>query len=262
MGLSLSETDIVNVLHKALIPVKELLIPLLFCITGMMADLTAAGPLILFALLYTVLISLGKILGCGLPAIPFGFNLKGAARIGVGMLPRQEVALIVAGIALSNGLIESDLMGAIVIMVLATAVATPPMLAGLFKHGSGLRRPSLDQEADTRMIRIPLPARDLALFISERLIGMFRSEGFHVFDLPVDGKAWDLRKSSRVVTISVEENDILITAGGDSLDYARLIFMETLTGIRKILGDFESLGEYSLRDLLFRHIEPLAPEIP
>jgi len=251
MGLSLSETDIVNVIHKALIPVREFFVPLLFCVTGMLANLAGVGSLLPFALLYTVLISIGKLVGCGLPAIPFGFNLRGAARIGVGMVPRQEVGLIVAGIAFGNGLIGSQMMGAVVVMILVTAVATPPVLAVLFKGGSGLRRPAPDQSTDTRMIRIPLPARDLALFIAEKLVDMFRHEGFHVFDMPVRAKAWDLRKGSRVVTIAVEENSILIMAGGDSLDYARLVFLETITGIRKVLGDFDSLGEHSIRHLLY-----------
>lgn len=251
MGLSLSETDIVNVLHKALLPVKELLVPLLFCVTGMMANLAGAGSLLPFALLYTVLVSVGKVVGCGLPSIPFGFNLRGAARIGVGMLPRQEVGLIVAAIALNSGLIGSEMMGAIIVMVLITAIVTPPLLSGLFRHGSGLRREAADHLSETRRIRIPLPARDLAIFIAERLVGEFRSEGFHVFDLPVKGKAWDLRMGSRVITVSVETSNIFITAGGESLDYARLVFLETLTDIRKVLGEFESLGASSMRKLLY-----------
>jgi Kef-type K+ transport system membrane component KefB len=251
MGLSLSETDIVNVIHKALIPVREFFVPLLFCVTGMLANLAGVGSLLPFALLYTVLISIGKLVGCGLPAIPFGFNFRGAARIGVGMVPRQEVGLIVAGIAFGNGLIGSQMMGAVVVMILVTAIATPPILAALFKGGSGLRRPAPDLSTDTRMIRIPLPARDLAIFMAERLVDMFRREGFHVFDMPVRTKAWDLRKDSRVVTVAVEGSSILLMAGGDSLDYARLVFLETITGIRKVLGDFDSLGGQSIRHLLF-----------
>jgi Kef-type K+ transport system membrane component KefB len=260
MGLSLSETDIVNVIHKALIPVREFFVPLLFCVTGMLANLAGVGSLLPFALLYTVLISIGKLVGCGLPAIPFGFNLRGAARIGVGMVPRQEVGLIVAGIAFGNGLIGSQMMGAVVVMILVTAVTTPPVLATLFKGGSGLRRPAPDLSTDTRMIRIPLPARDLAIFIAEMLVDMFRREGFHVFDMPVRAKAWDLRKGSRVVTVAVEGDSILIMAGGDSLDYARLVFLETITGIRKVLGDFDSLGEHSIRHMLYAREEPRTQE--
>jgi Kef-type K+ transport system membrane component KefB len=260
MGLSLSETDIVFVIHKALIPVKEFFVPLLFCVTGMLANLAGVGSLLPFAILYTILISLGKIVGCGLPAIPFGFNLRGAARIGVGMVPRQEVGLIVAGIAFVNGLIGSQMMGAVVVMILATAIATPPLLAVLFRSGSGLRRPARDQVSNTQRIRIPLPAHDFALFFAEQMVEMFHSEGFHVFDLPVTSKVWDLRKGSKVVTVAVEEGNILIMAEGDSLDYARLVFLETITVIKKVVENFDSLGECSIRHLLFGKEDPRTKE--
>jgi Kef-type K+ transport system membrane component KefB len=251
MGLSLSETDIVNVIHKSLLPIRELLVPMLFCVTGMMANFEGIGSIIPFAILYTVLISAGKILGCGIPSLPFGFNVRGACRIGVGMVPRQEVGLIVAGIALTNGLIGSDIMGAIVIMVLVTAVATPPALSMLFRGGSGMRRPVDESGDSTSRLRIPLPAHDLAVLMAENLVETFRSEGFHVFDLPIRRKSWDLRRDSKVITISIDGDDIILVTGRDNLEYTRLAFMETLTRLRNVMSEFEAMGRESIRGLLY-----------
>ena len=41
--------------------------------------------------------------GSGFPALFVGFTKKGSYRIALGMLPRGEVALIIAGIGLSAG---------------------------------------------------------------------------------------------------------------------------------------------------------------
>ena len=52
-----------------------------------------------------------------------GFNLKGALRIGAGMVPRGEVALIVAGIGVTNGLLDGGLFGVAIMMTLLTTLS-------------------------------------------------------------------------------------------------------------------------------------------
>src|SRR3546814_9883053 len=49
-----------------------------------------------------ILAILGKMIGCGIAGLACGFNRLGAFRIGIGMIPRGEVALIVAGYALRS----------------------------------------------------------------------------------------------------------------------------------------------------------------
>ncbi len=252
MGLSLSETDIVHVLHNALEPVRELLVPVLFCVTGMMADLSGIGPVIIFGLVYTIMTGFGKVVGCGLPSIPFGFNFRGAMRIGVSMLPRQEVALIAAGLALSKGLIGTQEMGVVIIMMVATTVATPPLLAGLYRGGPGLKRKLAPLLAEPMTLRIPLPAEDLAVFITEHAVEIFRAEGFYIFRLPVKGRAWDIRREERIVSLGIESNDIVITAAGcESMEYARQVFSETISDLKRVLGEFEATGDKPILRLLY-----------
>ena len=74
-----------------------------------------------------------------------GFNLRGSARVGVGMMPRGEVALIIAGIGLSQGIIAQNLFGVSIMMTVITTLLAPIILIPLIKvEGSGLRCPETD----------------------------------------------------------------------------------------------------------------------
>ena len=73
-----------------------------------------------------------KVFGSGVPAMGLGFNTLGSARIGFGMLPRGEVALIIAGIGLSKGVIGGELFGVTVFMTIVTTLMAPLVLQPLF----------------------------------------------------------------------------------------------------------------------------------
>ncbi|MFW5729457.1 MAG: cation:proton antiporter, partial [Spirochaetota bacterium] len=85
-GLSLSQTDIAHQLRERLAGLYDFLVPVFFCVMGMLVDFSAFAPLFWFGLLYTAMAIVGKLVGCGVPALFTGFNLKGALRIGLGML--------------------------------------------------------------------------------------------------------------------------------------------------------------------------------
>ena len=52
------------------------------------------------------------------------------------MISRGEVGLIVAGYGLANGLIGRQVFSAVVVMVLATTMVTPPLLRLTFPRRS------------------------------------------------------------------------------------------------------------------------------
>ena len=80
-----------------------------------------------------------------MPALFVGFNRRGATRIALGMLPRGEVALIIAGIGLTSGVIGKDIFGVAIVMTIFTTVLAPVLLIRAFRGGSGLK---IDDEAD------------------------------------------------------------------------------------------------------------------
>ncbi|PKL05885.1 MAG: sodium:proton exchanger, partial [Spirochaetae bacterium HGW-Spirochaetae-9] len=113
VGISLSKTEIAFLIQDKTKPLYDFFVPIFFAIMGMLVDVRQIlNPVVLgFGLAYTVTAVLAKVLGCGLPALFLGFNPRGAARIGIGMVPRGEVALIVAGIGLSGGILDPSISG-------------------------------------------------------------------------------------------------------------------------------------------------------
>ena len=63
-----------------------------------MVDLSAIStPVLVFGIVLSLTATLDKLIGSGIPAFFSGFNRIGSLRIGVGMIPRGEIALIIAG---------------------------------------------------------------------------------------------------------------------------------------------------------------------
>lgn len=78
-----------------------------------------------FILALTGVAILTKVLGCGLTAKLGGMNLKDSLIIGVGMMPRGEIAMIIALIGFSKEIILQDTYAALVLMSLLTTLIPP-----------------------------------------------------------------------------------------------------------------------------------------
>jgi Kef-type K+ transport system membrane component KefB len=151
VGLALSGTDAAHALETQLTAVYHILAPVFFVVIGMMVDVSAMGQSLAFGIVLTLLAIVSKTVGGGLPSLLFGFNWLGAVRIGIGMLPRGEVALIVAGIGLTRGIIGQDLFGVSILMTLVTTMMAPPLLLPAFARGGSGRRARVsvaDEEND------------------------------------------------------------------------------------------------------------------
>lgn len=143
IGLALAETDLKHRIEEPMSMVSQFLVPVFFVVVGMQVDVPAIlkGAL-LFGVVLSILAIAGKIIGAGAPAMLVGFNPKGSLRISFGMVPRGEVALIIAGIGLASGAIDSELFGVVILMTIVTTIVAPILLVPAFKGGgSGLRRP-------------------------------------------------------------------------------------------------------------------------
>ena len=115
--------------------ISELLFtPVFFISIGMDIDLVAALQAFGVGSLLIVFGSVGKILGCGLGARVSGFNSVQSLQIGVGMIPRAEVAIIVANLGLQMTILSEADMAAAILMVLVTTLITPSMLKWTFNR--------------------------------------------------------------------------------------------------------------------------------
>lgn len=123
-------------LNELLVPVTTFLVPIFFVLMGMKVELRVFGQLNLlgFAVALTIAAIIGKQV-CSLALAERGLN---RLAVGVGMIPRGEVGLIVAGIGATLMLpdaagtmapvVSSATFGAVVIMVIVTTLVTPPLL--------------------------------------------------------------------------------------------------------------------------------------
>jgi len=100
-----------------------------FVSLGVLVDLSAfTTDMMLFLLALTTVAIASKLLGCSVPAKLMGMTNKDSIAIGVGMVPRGEIAMVVALLALNSGAIGQAAYIAMVLMSLLTAVFTPLVL--------------------------------------------------------------------------------------------------------------------------------------
>lgn len=107
-------------------------IPVFFINIGLQAHAEGllAAPLFTVALVALAIIT--KVVGGGLGARLGGFASRPALQIGVGMISRGEVALVLAGAGLANGLLDANVFSILVVVTLATTLVTPPLLRLVF----------------------------------------------------------------------------------------------------------------------------------
>jgi Kef-type K+ transport system membrane component KefB len=100
-----------------------------FVSLGVIMDLsTFSWSALWVTLAISVVAILTKLIGCGVPARLMGLNTKDSVTIGIGMVPRGEVAMIVALIGLNHGLIGQDIYTVLVLMSLLTTIVVPFIL--------------------------------------------------------------------------------------------------------------------------------------
>ena len=134
IGLALSGTQLAHNLHIPLKTISSFIVPIFFVVMGMLVDITSLQNMWIFGLIITIFAIIGKIVGSGVPALLTGFNFRGAWRIGIGMTPRGEVALIMASIGIAHNIIDTDFYGVIILMAILTTVIVPPILSISFRN--------------------------------------------------------------------------------------------------------------------------------
>ncbi|BBF42767.1 probable Na+/H+ antiporter [Lachnospiraceae bacterium KM106-2] len=143
-GLIISNTERSQFLASKFDVVSYLyLSPIFFASIGLKVVLPSMnGTIIAFAVVLVVVAILTKIIGCGLGAKLCHYENYQCMRIGVGMISRGEVALIVASKGASLGLLGSNFIGPVVVVVVITTIITPILLKIVFKKGQSVPIPA------------------------------------------------------------------------------------------------------------------------
>ena len=237
MGLALSRTDLKHMIQETLAPVYTFLVPIFFCVMGMMVDCTAlmSKPVLIFGAIYTALAVIAKVAGCALPSLFCGFNLVGSLRIGAGMIPRGEVALIIAGLGLSNGYLSQEVFGIGIMMTLITTVVAPPMLVGLFNiKRDGIRGQRKANTEGSRPFSFQLSSVSVAQLMVERLVKAFQREGFFTHLLNAEDNIWAIQMDDFEISMRRDGDTIRFECSPEEESLVMTAWMEVVGEIRDI----------------------------
>jgi len=98
-------------------------------------SLAAVG---LFSVIIIIVGIVGKIIGCGLGAKLAGMSSRESLQIGVGMIPRMELALIIVSAAITHHLLIGDaaqkILVATVLLIIVTTIITPFLIKATFRQ--------------------------------------------------------------------------------------------------------------------------------
>jgi Kef-type K+ transport system membrane component KefB len=111
--------------------INQFLSPFFFFTMGSQLNLSVfSREVVLLAIGLSAIAVVSKVVACGLPLYREGW--RNMLKVGVGMTPRGEVALIVALIGLQMNAISQRAYALVVIMTAVTTVLPPPFLRMLF----------------------------------------------------------------------------------------------------------------------------------
>ncbi len=125
-GLFIGQTEYRNLINTGISQVgKSLFIDFFFIGIGLTLNLRVLTIKPLFLFLFVILAIISKFFGSATGARLANFDTTRAARIGFGMIPRGEVALIMASMGLNRELISVDVLSATVLMVIFSSLIAP-----------------------------------------------------------------------------------------------------------------------------------------
>jgi Kef-type K+ transport system membrane component KefB len=117
-------------------PIMLFLAPFFFCYLGMQVDMRLSSIAAIITVVLIILATLGKVIGCYIPARFVGrLSHNSSMIVGLGMVPRGEVGLIIAGAGLlAVGEQFRELFAVAVLVSIATTLITPAMLKPFFRR--------------------------------------------------------------------------------------------------------------------------------
>ncbi len=245
MGLCLSKTDITFVVQERLHNLQDFFVPIFFAVMGMMVDVhrLANAEVMRFGLIFGVLAVLAKIIGCAVPALFLKFNLLGAMRIGVGMIPRGEVALIIAGLGMANGILDPDMFGAAIIMTLFTTVLAPPLLTVFLSvPGKGV---SVDRPSDDfRESSFPFPSESVAEGATHNILAAFRAEGFFLSMVDPSSRLYHIRKDDLAFSMwRSNSSTIVFSSNRRDVTFIHTVVYESLVELHQDLDRIKEMAK-------------------
>ena len=263
-GLSLSKTDLRNVIVERLHVLQVMLVPVFFVVMGMLVDVRQllSPHMMVLGVVFFAVAALTKLVGCGLPPMLAGFTLRGGFRIGAGMLPRGEIALLMAGTALAAGVLTQEILGIIVAVTLLSAVTAPPLMILAFRGSEpGVRRPPPPSE--DREIVFRFPSRAVVAMLADKLAASFESEGFYVHPVDREEGLYQLCKDDVLIGLRAAGNEVVFTCQQREIVFVHTAMVEVVAAVEQTIRELRRpLDARAIQRGLQTAAAEGAPELP
>lgn len=127
-GMMVAETKEQHPIEEEVAPIYAFFAPFFFAFIGLQLDSSAYASLETIGLLAatTAVAIVTKFAGAWLGARSLGS--REATMVGIGMVPRGEVGIVIAGIALAEGAVSEQFFAVVVGMSVLTTLLAPPLL--------------------------------------------------------------------------------------------------------------------------------------
>lgn len=133
-GIILNSSRHLQEIENKTYGLELLFMPIFFISLGMLVDIDAFILYTIPIIIISVLAILSKLISCAAASLLAKLNLKESLAIGAGMIPRGEVALIVASLGLANNVISIVEYSIISAMALLTTFIAPSILNHILKN--------------------------------------------------------------------------------------------------------------------------------
>lgn len=128
-GVILSQSKSCSQLEDKTFGLEMLFTPIFFISLGMLIDIKSIAMFIMPIFILTLIAVISKIIGPGIVAYLSKLNFSESLLIGLGMVPRGEVALIIAAIGLTKGILSNAEYSIISAMALLTSIIIPSFIS-------------------------------------------------------------------------------------------------------------------------------------
>jgi len=132
-GIVLNRSRHIREIENETHGLEMLFMPIFFISLGMLVDVDALWQFAIPIILLTAIAFITKLVPCYLAALAVKLKQNDALAVGVGMVPRGEVALIVASLGLSGSVLSAGEYSVISAMALLSTFMVPPLLSRVLK---------------------------------------------------------------------------------------------------------------------------------
>ncbi|MGB9719613.1 MAG: cation:proton antiporter [Candidatus Anstonellales archaeon] len=127
-GLLINQSKNIEKISEKTYALETVFVPVFFISLGILVDIQALATFFIPIAVITGVAIVTKVVGCGIGAKLAKLSDIESLIVGFGMSPRGEVALIVALLGFTNGVLNSAEYSVIAAMALLTTLITPPLL--------------------------------------------------------------------------------------------------------------------------------------